>query len=531
MTSLQRALLAGLLLVGSVLILLNLGNRYLWTDEAETALLGRNIVRFGLPKAWDGRNLVSQELGLDYGDDWVWRWTPWLPKYVAAGSFLLFGESTLTARLPFALMGILSLALFYLLTVRVFKDPWTALLAVAFLALSVPFLLYVRQCRYYSVAILASLCSVHALFGLLEGRRRSAIGLVLSLTALFHSNYLIFIATLASWAVAVPAFFPRREAILRVGGWSAAALLLNAPWLFYFGVFNRPSDAERIHSFAENLGRYYVWTNRFAFPLVAVLLLALLLIWVRRRTGAWGESELRPFLFLLTCCLIYVAVIAMAPWSFFRYLVGLLPLFALLLAFVCRAFFRQSVVAGALVTLLLLLSGLPHTLSALPVEDRVYERVAEIDGSKPMNVWFPLYNYLDEVTHDFDGPIEAMIGLLRERGRPGDRVFISYGDLPLKFYTDFEVRGGLTGERLTGWKPDWIFERSFFRFVDRPTMAADAARMRQFLMRLPSDEYRRVLDPEILDLSWENIPEPAYHRYRTPQEGRPIRIMERRRDP
>jgi hypothetical protein len=51
---------AGLLLVGALLIFPNLDDRYLWDDEAETALLAKNVLRFGVPVAWDGVSLISQ---------------------------------------------------------------------------------------------------------------------------------------------------------------------------------------------------------------------------------------------------------------------------------------------------------------------------------------------------------------------------------------------------------------------------------------------------------------------------------------
>jgi hypothetical protein len=221
-----------------------------------------------------------------------------------------------------------------------------------------------------------------------------------------------------------------------------------------------------------------------------------------------------------------VGVIACAPWSFFRYLVGLLPVFALLLAYMCRVAWAWNRAAGALATAVLLCTGLVHRASALPLPDRGHERVAAADRSKPFDLWFPLYNYLYEITHDFDGPIEGIVGLLHARARPGDRVFVSYGDLPLKFYTDLEIKGGQTGEDLSGFTPDWVIVRAFYRFGDRPSMRADAERMRDYLGQLPIAAYRKV-DFDVPDLPWENIPEPSFHVFRTPVAGSPVRIMER----
>src|SRR5437879_13444610 len=54
---------AGLLLLAALLIFPNLDDRRLWDDEAETALLAQNTLRFSVPIAWDGVSLVSQECG------------------------------------------------------------------------------------------------------------------------------------------------------------------------------------------------------------------------------------------------------------------------------------------------------------------------------------------------------------------------------------------------------------------------------------------------------------------------------------
>ena len=68
---------AGLLLLAALLIFPNLDDRRLWDDEAETALLARNTLRFGVPIAWDGVNLISQECGTDYDSNYLWRQTVW----------------------------------------------------------------------------------------------------------------------------------------------------------------------------------------------------------------------------------------------------------------------------------------------------------------------------------------------------------------------------------------------------------------------------------------------------------------------
>lgn len=53
------ALLVVLFLFAGFALFFNLGDRMLWGDEAETALLGVNITKFGVPKATDGKNYVT----------------------------------------------------------------------------------------------------------------------------------------------------------------------------------------------------------------------------------------------------------------------------------------------------------------------------------------------------------------------------------------------------------------------------------------------------------------------------------------
>src|SRR5207249_201786 len=88
---------AGLLLLAALLIFPNLDDRYLWDDEAETALLAKNVLRFGVPVAWDGVSLISQECGSDYDVNYLWRQTPWLPIYLTAASFSLRRSPRLAA--------------------------------------------------------------------------------------------------------------------------------------------------------------------------------------------------------------------------------------------------------------------------------------------------------------------------------------------------------------------------------------------------------------------------------------------------
>jgi len=124
---------------------------YLWADEGDTAVLARNILKYGVPTAWDGVTFTDSDFGSRLNDDFVMVSSPWLQYYVTAVSFALAGESTWAARLPFALMGLLTIALVYVLLVRATANRWTAATGAALLTLSVQFLIFSRSSRHYTL--------------------------------------------------------------------------------------------------------------------------------------------------------------------------------------------------------------------------------------------------------------------------------------------------------------------------------------------------------------------------------------------
>jgi uncharacterized membrane protein len=510
-------------LVSALLIFFWLDQRLLWMDEAETALLGRSILDQGVPTAFDGRNLVSQEVGREYGPNYVWRWTPWLDKYLAAGSFAALGESTFAARFPFALLGLLCVISVYPLALALFRDRWIGVLAMAFLALSVPFILHVRQCRYYSPIILCSIWALYFFVGIARGRRLAVAGFVTAMTLLFQSSILNAAAT----AVAlVPCVLVKRfdAAALRRAALAAAVLLvLNAPSVYFFS----PGTSEpRLFTFGENLLVHLERTNRYTFPFVTLPLFLALALLARRRPLLEAQTW-RPFLVLVVFLAAYLIAISAAPWSFYRYTVGLLPLAAVLLAFMCVNVLRWSRVVGAPVTACLLLTALFHVALSRPLT--FMNPLSQERSFRAYDVFFPLGNLLHEITRPYAGPMEQLVELLSRSAAPTDRVFISYGDLIIMFYTGLEVRGGQSGRPLAGWpEPEWLVIRSFFAFNDRPAQRAEAERMGAWLRSVVStNNHYRVVPAPWMDAAWDNIPEPHLHWYRVPEGGRPMQVGRR----
>ena len=71
----------------------------------------------------------------------------------------------LAARLPFALLGFLAFILAFVLFKKLaLKDSLTPYLALSLLACNVPWLLFMRQCRYYSPLVFGVLAAISTIF-------------------------------------------------------------------------------------------------------------------------------------------------------------------------------------------------------------------------------------------------------------------------------------------------------------------------------------------------------------------------------
>jgi hypothetical protein len=505
---------AGLLLLAALLIFANLDDRRLWDDEAETALLAKSTLRFGVPVAWDGVTLISQECGTDYDSNYLWRQTPWLPIYVAAGSFALLDASTFTARLPFALLGLLAVPSMYLLARRASGDRPTAMLAAGSLLLSVPFLLHVRQCRYYAVAILAAIWVLYFFFLLPTRRRLAAAGLALSLTVLLHASHLLFFGAVAGLALAALVLALQAAVLEWLAAAVAGTIIVNLPWLLGSGVeqtSGRLLALASVRSFVSNLASYGARIELYAFPAVLLAVALVALAVATRARPDLRSVAVRACLALVAFALGHILVVATVPFVFFRYAITLLPVFALLQAWAIRALATRSRVLAAAILLLAL----------------VPDRADLVHGRFSLT----LARYVDEITHHVPGPIDGIIRLLDASARPGDRLFISYGDLPLRFYTRLEIRGGQGCQSLTGWPaPDWVIVRYFFRFQPAASAAKqDAERTLQYLKTGISQSAYRRIDLPVVDTIWENIPEPDRHVFRDPGDRPKITVYEKAR--
>lgn len=165
-------------------------NHPFWVDEFSTANQARLLVRHG------AAFLSKAELNFEQNNI--------LPHALVAGSFLLFGESESSARLPFASIGSLIPICVYLLSRRLFTHPKhvSAALAASLLAVtSYMQIAWSRQARGYMLLELITLCTLYVYVGITSSeqiRKRDVAYLVVLcvLGILTHFTFYILIASL-----------------------------------------------------------------------------------------------------------------------------------------------------------------------------------------------------------------------------------------------------------------------------------------------------------------------------------------------
>jgi 4-amino-4-deoxy-L-arabinose transferase-like glycosyltransferase len=482
-----------IIIASSLVILPNLGRHFLWQDEAQTALISRSILVNGIPYSHDDKNSFSQESGAESGDKGVYKWHPWIPFYIHAAFFQLFGQSDFAARLPDALFGIGTVLLCFWTLRSTGKGLRESLLAAGILMTMVPFLLLSRQCRYYSMAAFFSTGCIWAYFSFLQSKKNARIFFAFSAVILFHIQMIYGAVLLA--AVLIHSLFAGKRYFKRILVPIAGIICFVLPWIIYtseisyqlrYGQFIYTLDFAKdfFNDFIRQLLKYVV-------PFYLLPFLYLVMVWQRKNIRIlWNNTKLYTTFYFLCGTLILITLSITAPNSFFRYLAPALPICAILMAELVELGFQSHKALGYI--------GIFLVLS-----------------------YQPLLNYGYELTHDFKGPMEGLVGHLRKHAQPTDSVAISYGDMPIKWYTGLSVIGGLAGDKLDSVSHvRWVIIRKHFNCTQGLVMT------KYLKSQVEKGQYQKfVLDAP--DTPYENREDPENHLYRTAVGEDSVVIYER----
>lgn len=505
-----------LLIAGAALLLVSLGNIYLWQDEAETALLSQRLGTYGLPLAFDGRNLIRQApQDVQYTTDFVWLYHPWLPFHMTALSFALLGPTTFAARLPFALAGLATILLLFYSTRRHFRDQRVAMLGATLLLLCVPFALHARQCKYFAFAALFTVATLDAYLRLRqENEADFALPyFVLAGFFLFQSNFGAFVPSMAALGLHFLLSRPPWAHVKRMALAMGILMLFAVPWAIYLQTWARGHFAFDVYRFVGHLVHYGVYITGWVFPLPLALLFAYFYVGRRNNLvlGAREASVVTLYILVVLATLLFLSEAFI--WMYFSYVVQLVPLLMVCLALTLVQVLDRSRTLGYVLIGLSVATNALHLVPYVAPLTREFKwaslaprrYLAETDTliATAGRIRFDLADYCYELTHDYDGPNEGIVLFLREHAAPTDMVVANYGELPIAFYTGLDIAGGLSGYRLErAGQAEWVINRR-----DGP--------YRDELAQILTQGHYEVIQIPYPDLPWGNRPVPEYHKFAT----------------
>lgn len=162
-----------------------LGHPLLWSDEADTGIEARAVLRSGVPSAIDARNVSLFDDGSQLDRSFRSKKLPWIPYYVGAASLAVFGDDTRGLRVAFALIG--ACALFPIASLLRRRVPLPNA-AAALVLLAPQVVLLQRNARYYAVLIALYATLVWVLDSTGLSRRAKTAALSGLFVLLFHTQ-------------------------------------------------------------------------------------------------------------------------------------------------------------------------------------------------------------------------------------------------------------------------------------------------------------------------------------------------------
>jgi len=495
---------AAVCLLAAWTLFYNLGDRLLWSDEAESALLAVNITQYGIPRTVDGRNhLTLHGADVDGNAQQVWVWSPWADEYLAALSFLVFEPSTVSARLPFAGIGLLSVVLLGRLTYRLFESHASAVTAMLLYATNVAFLLHARQCRYYALLMAAQIVLVSGYFDL--SQRRGRIGSVQVMAALalqFYCNYIVIVGNVLALVAAALVGRRGRRGLM---SWAAASLLgagsLAVPWLLYAQPAAGQAQEIGRQSWGATLWYYLSELNLHVLPVIVLLIPAIAYLFrlLRGRrpesapaavSGPSADSmHTLTFCWLMLPC--HLALVSLLPLPFFRYVTPLIPVLMLLAAWILTMQVRVFWVRYALVAVLCL-SNVLGAIVTLPM-------------SGWRTIGMPYLQFVRGIVTPYRDRTEDLVAYVQQHAGPDDTILVMDPEFPLIFYTGRRiVDARLTDniERAT----DWVLTESGSGTDTYDPLLPPTA---------VSDRYDEVRIPVLKTRRGASRPDPHFHEHFT----------------
>ncbi|MBU0666017.1 MAG: glycosyltransferase family 39 protein [Nanoarchaeota archaeon] len=343
-----------LIFIGLFLRLYNLGTSALYTDEAEVFLAATNIKDFGIPKGFF-RVQFYENSYIEKSNNSMYEFKPtnylntntvimkgWFPYYI---TFIasIFGRSEFILRFPFALIGVLSLLMIYLLTKLLFNEK-TALIALFLQATSPSMLFYDRMIRYYSPMILLILATAYFFIKAFKDDKNK--DYVLGTIVMILLFYTHIIACFSIGVILLIFRLLTKKDINKKSIVSVVILIIIViPWIFGVGFFQNMANQPRLMNVWNNTSKNFLFQSVIAgianqgmlniFLYLALLVLVInLFVHVKNSKNpfVWNKDSVK-FLFLYLIVFLIIPSI-LVPFSSFeeKLFLPLIPISLVLIA-------------------------------------------------------------------------------------------------------------------------------------------------------------------------------------------------------
>jgi uncharacterized membrane protein len=466
----------------------------LWKDEAGTAQIGINTMEYGVPKVWDGKNMMATSDGNSFNGNLTVTSHGWLQYYIAGISIAFLGKNTLAARLPFALISIASIILMWFLAKTIFKKDSYSNITTLIYVLYIPFILYSRQARYYSLTFFFLLLSTLLLMNLVKGENKNLsklknVLLAGSVMLLAFSNHL----STAIWCLSTLIYIilVKKKALLKfflsviIGG------TLWLPWFIYTIVTFSESYGNltvNSHIFTKILLTFWK-TNTYFIPIVSMLIFTMLfsvIYYIKdKNRGINNENkELSPCWFFIFLIIFNILAVSIPNWSITNhYLLCVVIAVPITLMYFFNYIRSVSSHIGIVLLFMILCSNILNILpyycfsSSIPETKSAVNNLLSVNGQYTTNygiiaspatdgdayimplkqylntlktIFYPI-EYANELFDHIELPNELIINILKEHASDGETILVMGIEYePIVYYTNLRVVHTLS-EKVKPW--------------------------------------------------------------------------------
>lgn len=459
--------LSGILLVlFSFSVFKHISYPLLWQDEASTAVGAQRVAEYGFPKVHGEKNIYN-DTGIEPNErDALIGAANWGHFYFGVIGHKLAGQAddlyvkTGLFRTPFAVLGIIGLALWVFFMLRFCPDKFSkhlfVVLFIFFSLLSVSLTLLLREVRYYSIIIFctALVMGLYTTYRFYKPFNKILfISLeVLALFIIFVSAspvYIISLATLGLSELIIFISVYRKSNFIKAFKYALPLIILAVasvlsiwPMIIeynYFEVLKIQDKTGIIVTFdvyKEHLSTIFGYFKNYGFLWLAVAMKVIVLC-NAKKLKAQRTVLYKTSLFLILFFIITVLLVARMPqWMYTRYFVCVLPVVPIIMIFdtfmlwYCYSTRKQKalnykVVVPGILFVVLFFSSFINILPQF--KDHVYE-----------------------MTHQYKGPLDYTIPYIKENFPRADTLIIAanYEEHAYMYYLDSKVIVGFVGNNI-----------------------------------------------------------------------------------